>query len=159
MEVLRVTIEPTSAPFISSLEELVQEVTVSLVGITYYKVSAELADDVDADDPSTGEMVPTYGLKLLSEGNEIGVRLSLVLAGDIGQITVDLAANYETPFAVSLADPVRLDFANEVGIMALIPYVRETVWSLSQRVFGKAIVMPVIQRGGLSFSIDEADPT
>lgn len=153
------SVDPENPPIISSLKELVQDVTVNLVGITYYKVSAELEDGVDADNPNVGEMVPTYGLKLLSKGNEIGVRISLMLAGDIGHVAVDLAANYQTPMAVVLPEPVRLEFANEVGIMALIPYLRETVWSLSQRVFGQAIVMPVIQRGGLAFTADEAVPT
>lgn len=138
---------------------MVQDVTVDLVGITYYRVSAELDDGLSSDDSDMGELVPTYGLKLLSDGDEIGVRLSLTLKGDIGRVEVDIAANYTTPFPIELTEDVRLSFANEVGIMTLIPYVRETVWALTQRVFGTAIVMPVLQRGELSFTRDGSDGT
>lgn len=144
---------------VTSIEELVRDVTVELLGITFYKVSAELSSELDSDDPVVEDLTPTYGLKLLAEGTEIGVRLSLHLEGSIGTVEIDAAVNYVTPFPVAIPEAIRLEFANEVGIMALLPFVRETVWSITQRVFGSAVVMPLIQRGELSFTQQEQLPT
>ena len=137
---------------VTSLAELVQEITVELVGITFYKASAEISGDYVSDDPQIGDLEPKFALKLIAENDEIGVRLNLTLKGEIGTVEVDVAANYETPFPVEVPEEVSVEFANEVGIMVLLPYVRETVWSLTQRVFGTAMVMPVFQRGQVSFS-------
>ncbi len=141
---------------VASLTQLIQEVTVRLVGITYYKVSGEINGELATDSLEIGELVPTYLLKMFVGDTEIGVRLKLSLKGEVGEIEVDLAANYVTPMPVTVPEAVTLEFANEVGIMALIPFIRETVFSISQRVFGSAVVLPVFQRGDISFTVTDA---
>ena len=137
---------------VTSLAELVQDVTVKLNGVTFYKVAAEISPDIEVENPDIGELIPTYSLRLLHEGDEIGARLALHLDSDIGQVDIDIAANYVTPQPIVLSREIHLEFANEVAIMALIPFVREAVWSMTQRVFGQAVVMPVMQRGEISFT-------
>jgi len=139
---------------VNSVAELLQDVTVNLEGLTFYKVAAELRDDIEVDDPEIGDVLPSYSLRLLHEGSEIGVRLAVHLTTDIGEVAIDVAANYVTPVPIDLPSAVHLEFANDVAIMALIPYVRESVWSITQRVFGQALVMPVMQRGEIAFTPD-----
>ena len=62
------------------------------------------------------------------------------------------------PAQVPITDELMVEYANEVGVMALLPYLRQTIASVSQQVFGTAVLMPIMQRGALSFSIDAAPP-
>lgn len=48
-----------------------------------------------------------------------------------------------------------LEYANEVAVMALIPYLRQGISDISQRVFGTPLVMPVMARGAIHFEMDE----
>lgn len=50
-----------------------------------------------------------------------------------------------------LTDTVLYEYANEVAVMALMPYVRQRVTDISSRVLGQTILLPVLQRGQLHF--------
>lgn len=144
---------------VASAAELVQDVGVSIDGFTFYKVAAEVRDDftgpITIDEES--EVSPSYALKLRNENGGIGVRLSTHLELAIGTVDVDVAIDYSLTETVEVPQHVLLEFANEVGVMALIPYVRESIANLSARVFNRAVLMPMIQRGELSFDAEGDD--
>jgi hypothetical protein len=48
-------------------------------------------------------------------------------------------------------------FANEVAVMTLFPYLREGIASISSKVFGSPITLPVAQRGQLGFDVSEVE--
>lgn len=136
---------------VTSAAELVADVGVSIQGVTFYKLSAEQAEaEVQASEQS--EISPSYGLRVRAEGNEIAVRLATTVDIGPGQIVVDAAVTYTVDEDVEVSEAVGLEFANEVGIMALLPYVRQAIADLSQRVFGDVVLMPVMARGALWFS-------
>lgn len=142
---------------VESAAQLVRDVGVKIEGVAFRKLSAELRDDLDEGNLEIGEIVPTYGLKTRADGDAITIRLSTHLTCDVGDIDVDVAVSYRTPRPIKISTEATLEFANEVGIMTLIPYVREAISTLSQRCFGEAILMPIFQRGELSFTSDDRD--
>lgn len=134
-----------------SAAELIQEIGVAIEGITFYGVSAQLSDAIEGVVPQPDDIQPSYSLKTFIEPEVLGIRLLTQVTANVGKIEVDVAIAYRTPEPVQVSEAVLLDFANEVGIMALLPFVREAVADLSVRVFGNAILMPVMQRGGIHF--------
>lgn len=46
-----------------------------------------------------------------------------------------------------------LDYSNDVAVVALLPYLRQAIADLTQRVFGSPLLMPALQRGAVTFSM------
>lgn len=132
------------------------EVGVTLDGVQFFNLQAT----INEEDPPAGEVptsvAPLYGLKLRHEGNELGMRVSIEIDTASARILVDASVNYTTAEPIEIDEATFLDFANNVGVMALLPYLRQAIADLSQRVLGEVILMPVIPRGGLTFSREGA---
>lgn len=45
--------------------------------------------------------------------------------------------------------------SNEVGVMTVFPFLRESVSTMSIRVFGQALMLPTIERGQIALDVDE----
>lgn len=151
--------ESGSARVVGSAAELLQDVGLNIEGVHFYLLSAEVhevAADEDAPTP-VDEIQPRYGLKIRHEGAEIGIRVSVVLELGVGVIKVDASVNYVANEVVAMTEATRLDFANNVGLMAVLPYIRQAVADLSQRVFDDVVLMPIVQRGEVSFGPDDPD--
>lgn len=141
---------------VTSAAELVQEVGVNIEGVHYWLLSAEVRE-ADPDGPPPERLAhvePHYGLKIRHEGAEIGIRVAVYLDLGLGEIKADASINYLANEEVAMSEATRLDFANNVGLMALLPFLRQAVADLSQRVFDEILLMPVIQRGELFFGPD-----
>ncbi|WP_454130139.1 hypothetical protein [Microbacterium aurum] len=141
---------------ITSAAELISDIGVTIQGITFFSLIAELNEDDAAT--RVDEISPSYGLRVRSEDNELIVRLATTLEAGLGRIVVDAAITYILNADAEFSEDVRLEFANEVGIMALLPYVRQAIADLSQRVFGEVVLMPVMPRGTLWFTADDREP-
>lgn len=124
--------------------------------IQYLNLHAEVAEGEHAP-AEMSDPEPLWGLKLRHVGAEIGIRLSVLLDLGVGRINVDALVNYVADQPVAMTEETRLEFANKVGVMALLPYIRQATADLSQRVFGEVIMMPVIRAGELSFGPDADD--
>ncbi|MBN7792445.1 hypothetical protein [Microbacterium esteraromaticum] len=131
---------------------------VNLESIQFFNLQAVINEETDGQANLPAEVTPVYGLKLRQEGNEIGTRVSIELDTGAARIIADASANYSTDELIELDEAAFLDFANNVGVMALLPYLRQAIADLSQRVLGDVILMPVIPRGGLVFSRADAMP-
>lgn len=144
---------------ILTAQELIQEVGVSISGLTFYKYAAAIADDYVGGVPDDLEPRPEYELLVRQGGAEISARLRTIVRTSMGVAECDVAVNYATPEAIEIEPAALEEFANNVALMAVLPYVREAIAALTLRVFGQALVMPVIQRGQLSFvlPVDESD--
>jgi len=147
-------VEPTA---VTSAIQLIDEVGVELTGIVHYEHSARLDDSFAGDVPEELSPQTEHTLFRHHEGNQIGVRLRTDLTFEQGQITCDISAQYVAAHEVDLTDQAFADFANNVGIMAILPYTREAVQSLSGRVFGRALLLPVIERGDIAFGVSDDD--
>lgn len=82
------------------------------------------------------------------------VRLLTEIESDPGIIRVNLAAEYELTELNprDIPEEVMLDFVNSVAVMTLLPYVRQSVADISQRVFTYPITMPLYKANDLTFS-------
>jgi len=140
---------------VDSAAELL-EIGITLQGVQFFRLEAAVNEDAAAPIEAPEEVSPAYGLKLRHEGREIGTRVSITLDEVAWKIVVDAAVDYTLDEDVQVTEGGLLDFANNVGVMALLPYLRQAIADLSQRVLGEVIMMPVIARGSLVFTADDA---
>lgn len=119
----------------------------------------------DIDEP---EELPHFALQVdledleeMAEGAPRRVRygLKLELETTEGRIRIAVDARYEVPpewaqrFSLSLA----VEFANHVALMNIFPYMRQSLSDLSMRVLDNRILMPVYERGDVSFPVPASD--
>lgn len=117
-----------------------------LGGITTDELSArryETATDSDAG--ATANLQVTVQTRV--QGTEFGVRLIAKLNTVIGEVTGKISANYEITDGDAPDARLISIFANEIGVMAVIPYMREAIAAATGRVFGEALHLPMFQRG------------
>jgi hypothetical protein len=143
----------TDPRIVTSARELL-ELGVDLIDIQYFSLQADV-DEESEETQLPDNVEPSYSMRIRQEDDEIGVRLATRLYLGIGNVLVDVAATYKAVQPFSMPEQARLEFATEVGIMALVPYVRQAVADLTQRVFGQAVLMPIIQRGEIGFQKTE----
>lgn len=73
-----------------------------------------------------------------------------------GVAVIEPVATYRLPTddADLLTPNVITEYANEVGVMALIPYLRHALADITLRVLEEPLLMPVLPRGALHFEWD-----
>jgi hypothetical protein len=132
--------------------------TLDLRGIVFYEVSAARRE---SDNPiqAPGDDAPidaTWGLRVRHDGNEFGTRIRAEIETELGEVVVDVAAEYVASESFELPPrDLTYEFVNGVALMQLFPYIRESVMSLTGKVFGNALLMPVFQRGEIAFTSGE----
>jgi hypothetical protein len=146
-----VTQEGESGP-ISDIHALVD--ILELSDIVFYALTAE-RDDVIEELPSDPNVNQEFGLRVRHDGREYGARIRAELSLSVGRVVVDVAAEYAALEPFDLDQDVAIEFANDVAIMALLPYVREAVSTLTSRVFGQALTMPIVRRGQIQFTLSD----
>lgn len=110
-----------------------------------------------AEGRSGGPRAPTY--MLTTNGTDDGSRFRIALRVDLeleeGEVQVTAQADYTVagPGTGSVTRHGVVEYANEVGIMTLLPYLRQAIADLTQRVFDTALLMPVQPRGAVSFPL------
>lgn len=124
---------------------------VDIEGIRFFGLSASVNDSFDEADLDE-EVVPSYGMKSRHDGRELGYRMTARLEPAIGSVFVDIAVDYVLAEDVDISDELRLEFANEVAVMTLLPYVRSAIGELTLKVFGTPLLMPIMQRGEVTFT-------
>lgn len=106
------------------------------------------------------EVKPEYVLdiEIADDGKGFRVKLGMDIDLGIGEVRVHTAARYRTEqYEGELTLPLLTEYANEVTIMALLPYHRHAIADLTQRIFGPPLVMPIIQRGEIAFNVPVED--
>lgn len=139
-------------------EELLNLVqSASLESVYFRELSA--VRESDESGPIGVDVGPRFGLRLGSddEGHGLGINLRCELEPEGAKVAVEVVAEYtlneESAGEFELDENLVTHFANEVGVMALLPFVRQAVADLTQRVMGGALLMPVMQRGDLTFNV------
>lgn len=140
-----------SNPTPEELEQLRELVSRSrLEDIAFHEISAkidlEASSVADADEADFDMTVQTR-----TGDADFGVRVELDLRSPLGGVKVTAAADYALE-----GEPPRQEvlgrFASEVALMTLFPYLRQAVSDASQRVLGKALLLPMMKRGDISLS-------
>jgi hypothetical protein len=128
----------------------------SLRGIHAYKLHAERWLDGDSDDDEY-EIDPKYTLNVDIRGDKVGFRVRFLteITTPIGEIACGVLAEYEHPEVVLRQESgdALAEFVNGVALMHILPYARQGIADLTQRTFDAPLLMPIIQRGEMSFAM------
>ncbi|WP_426323051.1 hypothetical protein [Microbacterium sp. E-13] len=108
---------------------------------------------ITSDDiaPDKGQF--EVGVQYRIDGEGFGYRINGVLKTQVGEARVSVAAEYSLDDYVPERRHVIL-FGNEVAIMAAFPYFREGFWTVTGRVFGEPINLPIAERGVFTFDVE-----
>ena len=144
----------------SDLREAVRSVvdTAELEHIAHLQVSSTRieTDELPPAPDDAVEDVFGFALKLAQseDFDQLIVRLKTSVESPLHETTVEIGAIYNIDPPNEIPEEVRLEFANLVGIMALLPFARETVADVTRRTVGHAVIMPMIKAGELRFEGD-----
>ncbi|MDT0169457.1 hypothetical protein [Pseudarthrobacter sp. BRE9] len=127
-----------------------------LASIEFHEVSAKRFEGVpDSEEPHEGQI--SLGFQHRADLDGFGIRIVGDVAVAIGEVRVVAAVEYKLLHG---EQPPRRNvelFANEVAVMTLFPYLREGIASITSKVFGAPITLPVAERGQIGFEVSEAD--
>lgn len=142
----------------SALNQLVQ--VAELQTVAFEELSARRTSGDDVSEPPTFDLGVDVEPAESSDGEWRHVRYTLRVRFEApsGEATVAPMAVYRIPADRSdlLAPQNVMDYANEVAVMTLIPYARSALSDLSTRVLDEHVLMPVFQRGEVSFALPDA---
>lgn len=125
-----------------------------LQSIQFHEVSAKRFDGVlDETQSKDGQVSFSYQHRSNTDG--FGIRITANVALSFGEINVTAAVDYKLLNGDIPAERLLEQFANEVAIMTLFPYVRESIATISTKVFGDPITLPVAHRGQLGFDLSK----
>ena len=129
--------------------------TAQFTEIGFVEIAARFAPSPDADLTNI-DARPRWTLHVRSDSGRFQLNLRIDVETPVGPVAVEAAAQYATQDgAPELTTELLVEYANEVGVMALLPFVRQAVADVTQRVFGSALVMPVMPRGAVAFTTAE----
>ena len=136
-----------------------------LVDVGYEMVSAELRPD------HSGEVAaPEFALSIRRpeaadeeprERRHWQYGLRVKVATGRGVVVVEPVATYavDVEHQDLLVQPTLTEFANEVGVMVLLPYARQALQDLAGQVLREQIIMPSFPRGMITFPPPSAPDT
>lgn len=132
-----------------------------LTNIEYYEVSARSVVAKSTPEPKVeGDKAYHFEAGLQTqqfhENEKFAIRLITQTHVPNGVATVDVGAVYELNPARELSEELLVEFANLVGVMALVPYIRERTHELTAYL-KQPVVLPIIRAGELNFSLSEEE--
>lgn len=109
--------------------------------------------------PKQFEVQPTYNLTTLtkSDGSGFLIRLALEATLPTGHLRCEVGSLYKlnSRLGFELTSLDLIEYANEVAVMTLLPFLRQHVADLSQRALGFPLIMPIMSRGSLIFNLNQ----
>ena len=125
-----------------------------LHGIHYFEVSAKQSEMPEDSESATDGQFSVVVQQRVDE-TAFGVRLNATAALPIGQASASVAGEYELLNGYSPSRRAVQLFANEVAVMTVFPYLREAVASVTGRVFGQPLHLPIVERGQIALEVEE----
>lgn len=123
---------------------------VELTGITYYEVRGKRHEDRPATaSTSTPSVMVRY------EPMHIEVRMAMTVDTGEAAVLADIGATYTLTTACQWTKPLAAEFTEKVGIMAVYPFVRESVFATASRMNVRPPVMGLLHAG--AFKVDLGD--
>lgn len=137
---------------VASVSRLVE--VADLESIETYRLVAER--DIFAGGGEDIEIDPSYTLTVdfRDAGDGFRVRMVTDIETPLGAISCGVLGEYgigDARFGPETSEALT-EFINGVALMHLIPFARQSIADLTQRVFGAPLLMPMIQRGQITFS-------
>lgn len=137
---------------LAAIRELMDRCT--LRQIEYHEISAKLSGE-KYDPLSPPELTMELRVQHRCDHEDFGIRLAAEITSVAGTATATVAAVFDYQGDVPTQRAL-FGFGNEVGVMTVFPFLRETVHSLSLKVFAFPILLAPINRGDVGFDLDEA---
>lgn len=126
----------------------------SLASIETYECSARRHETPDENIEANRVNVEVAAqFRIGSDG--FGIRLVCEAAFREGIAKVSTSGEYELEEGF---EPSRRDvqlFGNEVAVMTVFPFLRESMSDITTRVFGKPLLLPIAERGVISFDLED----
>lgn len=149
-----------SEQLITGVDQLVENA--SLLSIEVFKLSAERKPDDHAGADEV-EVDPRYsiGADFSDDEQRFRIRFLTSIKTPLGDIDCGVYAEYGLPGLVlgPESSGAVTEFVNNVAIMHMLPYVRQTIADVTQRVFNAPLLMPMVQRGQLTFELEISGQT
>lgn len=127
----------------------------SLSAIEYHELSAKWTGSRSDDDSTDIDVSINLQHRLADES--FGIRMTGTIEVPFGEAQAAIAAVYEYEGEPPALRTV-LAFANEVAVMTLFPYLRESISTITAKVFGEPILLPILPRGEVGFDLDLVAP-
>lgn len=129
-----------------------------LIGISTVELSARRRQTDVVDAESTVD--PDYSLLVDARSDLTGFRVVLqtAITASIGEIQCDVQAEYLIGALKMDQIPrdVLQEFINNVALMTVLPFVRQGIADITLRVFEAPLLMPIIQRGEITFPLGDS---
>jgi len=114
---------------------------------------------LDAPVDATGTGEPQFTLQTQhheDDDRRFRLLLSVEVDAGVGELRVTTLASYlVTDPTIRLSQRIAVEYANEVGVTTMLPFLRQGIADLTQRVFGSALLMPVLPRGAVAFPLPD----
>lgn len=107
-------------PVIESAQQLLG--LAELEDVVYYGMSA-----VRRDEEAPGKASDSYALFVFHDELRLEVRCQATVDTDDAQFMVDAASRFLLSEPVSITEDARQEFVQKVGMLAVWPYIRETI--------------------------------
>jgi hypothetical protein len=140
-----------------SVSDIVAEA--DIVDVVYYEVAGrrrELsAGDRDVleqpgGEPGSDDQAPSFEILLRSDDSRLEVRCRGTVVNVQGQLQVDVAVVYALPSASTVPEPLLREFAEKVGIMAVYPFLRESLVGIATKLRLPVPVLGILRQGSLT---------
>lgn len=129
----------------------------ALRSIDHHELSARRTDAASPEGEVTTDGKLNIEVQQRFAEGEFGVRLRAHVVLPIGEATAVVAGEYELQNKFVPRRAAVQMFMNEVAIMTVLPYVREAIASITTRVLGAPVYMPIVERGDITVDVDETD--
>lgn len=126
-----------------------------LASIDFHEVSAKRFEALSSEGGANEGQV-SLGFQHRSDDDGFGVRIVGNVTVPAGEVRVTAAVEYSLLEGDQPSQRAVELFANEVAVMTLFPYLREGIASISSKVFGTPVTLPVAQRGQIGFDVSDA---
>lgn len=137
---------------LAAIRELMDRCT--LKQIEYHEMSARLSGE-KFDPSSPPELTMELRVQHRCDDEDFGIRLAAEITSTAGTVSATVAAVYDYEGEIPTQRAL-FGFGNEVAVMTVFPFLRETVHTLSMKVFAFPILLATIERGEVAFDLDEA---
>lgn len=124
----------------------------NLVAIDFHEVSVRRLSPESVQQGDQGNF--EIEVQTRYEDDSFGVRLNGKVTFPGGEAVVSVAGEYELLNDASPAMRTIQIFANEVAVMNVYPYLREAISTATGKVFGEPILLPIVDRGQISVTLD-----
>lgn len=120
-----------------------------LTDIVYFEVCARRAED---DQPEPGF---SMNVKTRVEGNTLEVRCRAIAGGDGGEYLTDASAVFTLAEPIDVPAETAREFAEKVGVMAVYPYIRESMTQSGAKLGLNRPVLPLLRAGDVKLDPPE----